>query len=86
MTDATLVAEVETRLRGRFAPRALHIVDESHLHLGHAGAQSGRHLRIRISADELDQLPRIAAHRAIYGALSDLMTSKIHALAIELSA
>jgi BolA protein len=65
-------------------PERLEIVDESHLHIGHAGAQDGRgHFRIRIAASSLEGLSRLQRHRRIYAALGTLMETDIHALSIE---
>jgi len=66
------------------APEALEVVDESHLHVGHAGARDGRgHFRIRITSSRFDGQPRLARHRMIYQALGDMMSTDIHALSIE---
>ncbi|MDE2295874.1 MAG: BolA family transcriptional regulator [Gammaproteobacteria bacterium] len=78
----------EQRLRERliaaFAPRELTIVDESHRHVGHAGAAGGGgHFRIRIVADAFAGLAPVARHRRVYAALGDLMTGEIHALSID---
>lgn len=81
-------ADRERRLRERltaaFAPRELTIVDESHLHVGHAGAAGGGgHFRIRIVAAAFAGLAPVARHRRIYEALGDLMSGEIHALTID---
>jgi BolA family transcriptional regulator, general stress-responsive regulator len=75
---------IRARLAGKFSPLELSVRDESHLHEGHAGAAGGAgHFRIRIVAGAFRGLPPLARHRLIYAALSDLMPSEIHALAIE---
>ncbi len=81
-------ADREERLRARlvaeFAPLELAIEDESRLHAGHAGAAGGAgHFRIRIVAAAFRGLPAVARHRLVYAAVSDLLKSDIHALAIE---
>ncbi|NBB92012.1 MAG: BolA/IbaG family iron-sulfur metabolism protein [Gammaproteobacteria bacterium] len=83
MTEAR-VAEIRRRLQAALDPEELDIVDESHLHRGHPGAQDGRgHFRVRIVSDLFAGLPRLARHRRVYAALGELMTSDIHALNIE---
>jgi BolA protein len=68
----------------RFSPAELEVVDESHLHSGHAGARSGKgHFRIRIVADAFAGQAPVKRHRMIYEALADLMVTDIHALSIE---
>ena len=39
-------AEIEAALRAALAPEALAVVDDSHLHAGHAGAREGRHFSV----------------------------------------
>jgi stress-induced morphogen len=80
----------ELRLRQRlideFQPLELQVRDESHLHVGHAGAAGGAsHFRVRIVAEAFRGKPALARHRMIYAALGDLMDGEIHALAIEAS-
>jgi BolA family transcriptional regulator, general stress-responsive regulator len=72
------------RLENRFAPTLLDIVDEGHLHAGHAGAADGRgHFRIRIVAAAFRGLAPLARHRLVYAAVADLLETDIHALAID---
>lgn len=77
------VAAIRAALEAALAPRSLEIEDESHRHAGHAGAADGRgHFRVDIVSEAFEGLGPIARHRAIYGALGDLMTTDIHALSI----
>ena len=77
-------ARLRERLESRFAPTFLHILDEGHLHAGHAGAADGRgHFRIKILAPAFRGLTPLARHRLVYAALADLLKTDIHALAIE---
>ncbi len=76
-------ADIEAALRPALAPTALEIVDDSHLHAGHAGAREGRHFTVRITAARFAGLSRVARHRLIYDALQLLIPRGIHALAIE---
>ena len=75
-------ARIEATLQLRLAPLSLQVIDESHLHAGHAGAAEGSHFRVRIVSDRFTGLPRLARHRLVYDALSDLRPQGIHALAI----
>lgn len=63
----------------------LQIVDESHLHHGHAGAAPGgeTHYAVHIRAAALAGLSRLAKHRAINDALRAEFASGLHALAIQ---
>lgn len=64
-------------------PVKLDIVDESHLHVGHAGAQGGAgHFRVLIASARFNGLAPLARHRLVYDRLHDLIPYPIHALAI----
>ena len=64
-------------------PAAIEVVDDSHKHVGHAGARGGQgHFSVDIvSAAFAGKLP-LARHRLVYAALDEMMTTDIHALAI----
>jgi BolA protein len=74
-------------IRARLAtldPVELVVDDDSALHAGHAGARSGGgHYRLRIVSAAFTGKSTMARHRMVYDALSDLMQSEIHALAID---
>ena len=46
-------ADIEAALRAALAPDALAVVDDSHLHAGHAGAREGRHFSVTITSAPL---------------------------------
>ena len=75
------------RMRGALAaldPLELEIVDESHLHAGHAGAASGHgHFRVRLVSNRFTGLAPLARHRAVYDALGTMLQTDIHALTLE---
>jgi BolA protein len=74
---------IRAALEAAFDPAVLEVVDESHLHAGHAGARDGRgHFRVRIVSEGFAALGPLARHRAVYAALGELMTTDIHALSI----
>ncbi len=83
MTELDRVALIRERL-AVLEPQALNIVDESHLHKGHAGASNGAgHFRLTIRSARFDGLSRIASQRLVYDALDDLIPYPIHALSIQ---
>lgn len=80
------IARMEALLRAEFAPETLHIRDDSHLHVGHAGARDGAgHYHLRIVAAAFSGQSAVSAHRQIYAALAPMMGSEIHALSISAS-
>ncbi len=76
---------IRAKLTERFAPDHLAVVDESHLHAGHAGARPGgeTHYRVEIVATAFDGLSRVARQRLVYDALSDEIAGGVHALALK---
>ncbi len=77
------VAEISGRLRSAFPDAEIEVVDDGHLHVGHAGAKSGGHFRVRLVAPAFAGLTTLARHRLVYHALGDWLPGRIHALAIE---
>ncbi|MFP5400263.1 MAG: BolA family protein [Gammaproteobacteria bacterium] len=75
--------QIHDALQRRFEPLRLDVVDDSHHHVGHAGAREGRHFTVRLTAAAFAGRTRVARHRLVYDALRDLMPAGIHALAIE---
>jgi BolA protein len=82
------VDRIRSKLTEAFAPAALEVVDESHLHKGHAAHRPGgeTHFRVKIAAEAFRGLPRVKAHRLVYDALAGEIAAGIHALAIEAKA
>ncbi|MBS0346238.1 MAG: BolA family transcriptional regulator [Proteobacteria bacterium] len=66
------------------APSSLELIDDSHLHAGHAGARSGGgHYRLSIVSEAFNGKNTVARHRLVYDTLGDMMRRDIHALAIQ---
>ena len=76
--------QIDSVLRAALAPlQQLDVINESHLHAGHAGAGEGSHFRVRIVSHRMAGLSRVARHRLVYDALRDVIPQGVHALAIE---
>ncbi|MEL6639854.1 MAG: BolA family protein [Pseudomonadota bacterium] len=60
------------------------VINESHLHAGHAGddGTGESHWRLVLEAPAMADLSRIARHRAVHAALGPDIIGRIHALAI----
>ena len=78
-----MIEEIKKRLSS-LNPARLEIIDDSHMHQGHAGNSGGGHFTIIIKSDLLAKQNRIQSHRQIYGLLDDLIPQKIHALQIKI--
>lgn len=77
------MARMRTLLEQELTPAQLEITDDSHLHVGHPGAQDGRgHFTVEITSERFEGLNGIARHRLVYEALGDMMKTDIHALRI----
>lgn len=64
-------------------PQRLEIEDQSHEHVGHAGAATGRgHFRVEIVSAAFAGESAVARHRRVYAALGALMQTDIHALSL----
>ena len=83
------VAEtIRAKLAQAFAPSALDVIDESHLHRGHVGARPGgeTHFRVVMTAVALEGLSRVERQRRVYAVLADELAGPVHALALKLDA
>lgn len=79
------IALIERRLRAALTIERLEIIDDSHLHAGHAGARAGGgHYRVRVVSPDFAGKRAIERHRMVYDALGDaIRADTIHALNIE---
>lgn len=74
---------IRTRLAA-LEPEHIELEDDSASHAGHVGAQSGGgHYNLTIVSSRFTGLNRVARHRLVYVTLGDLMSTRIHALAIQ---
>ena len=77
-------ARIEAVLHEAFAPLHLEVIDESHLHAGHAGARSGGgHFRALIVSHAFSEKNRVERQRLVFAALADEMGGDIHALSMQ---
>ena len=83
--DVALRDWIDEALRRDLAARSVDVVDESHLHAGHAGARPGgeTHFRVDIVSDAFAGKSRIERHRLVNDALAPAFARGLHALAIK---
>lgn len=85
MDNATRIEQMKVLLNEKLAPSQLEIIDDSHLHAGHAGAKSGKgHFTVIIKSDAFKGKRPIQCHQLVYGALGEMMQTDIHALSIKI--
>jgi len=87
-TEKTVQHTITNKLREAFTPESLDVIDESHLHEGHAGHRPGgeTHFRIYIVSDAFEGKSRIERHRMINATLAAELAGPVHALAIKAQA
>jgi BolA protein len=80
--------QITKKLTEAFTPHSLKVVDESHLHQGHAGHRPGgqTHFRVYIVSDAFKGKSRIDRHRMINQILSGELAGGVHALALHATA
>jgi len=88
MTDTSIptAENLHQRLEQRLTPTKLQVIDESHQHAGHVGANEtgfGTHFRVRIASPLFSGKSRVVCHRLVYDAVQDFIDEGLHALAIE---
>jgi BolA family transcriptional regulator, general stress-responsive regulator len=75
--------ELQRLFEAGFPNSEILLLDESHLHAGHAGAQGGAgHYKVTITSGQFNGLGTVARHRLVYDCVSDLMPQRVHALTI----
>ena len=81
----TTKERITALLKDALAPEALDVVDESHLHKGHAGhrPEGETHYRVKITASAFKGLSRVEMHRRVNEILAGELAAGVHALAIE---
>lgn len=76
-------ARIEARLHEGLQPSHIEVVDESHLHAGHAGARSGAgHFRAVLVSERFEGLSRVKRQQLVYGLLAEEMGPEIHAFSM----
>ena len=82
--NASRIDRLREQITAALQPTTLEIEDDSHLHAGHPGAQSGMgHFRVQIVSEAFEGLRPLQRHRLVYEAVAGLMKTDVHALSIE---
>ncbi len=75
---------LEARLREGLDATHVEVIDESHLHAGHAGAKDGGgHFRAVIVSDRFAGLNRVKAQQLVFSVVDEWMGREIHALSMK---
>jgi BolA protein len=84
----TMKDNITKKLTEAFAPESVDVIDESHLHAGHAGHRPDgeTHFRIYIVSQAFAGKSRLERHRLINALLASELAASVHALAISAQA
>jgi BolA protein len=83
MSPRSLAPHIEARLHDALSPVHVEVVDESHLHAGHAGARSGGgHYRVVVVSEAFSGKSPLARHRLVNTLFAEELRHDIHALAL----
>ena len=84
MSNQDRIIKIKALLEDALSPSYLEIIDDSHLHVGHAGARGGAgHFTVKISAPIFEGISMVKQHRLVYQAVNEMMEKDIHALSIQ---
>jgi BolA family transcriptional regulator, general stress-responsive regulator len=83
-TTAPLAQIIADRLTEALTPAQLEVINDSHHHAGHMGddGTGESHFTVVVESPRFAGLNRVARQRLVNQALADLLSSRIHALAI----
>lgn len=81
----TIEDNITQKLTEAFSPQKLDVVNESHLHAGHAGSPGTgtSHFRVTVVSARFEGLSRVERHRLVNEALAQELAGPVHALALK---
>ncbi len=79
-----MAERIREALTAGLAPERLEVVDQSHLHVGHAGHRPGgeTHFHVTVVSAAFEGLSRPERHRRVYALLAEPMRERVHALGL----
>lgn len=80
------INQIEAAVRAAIQPSSLTVIDESHLHRGHAGARpyGQSHFKVAAVSAAFEGKNRVQRQQMVYRALGDAVGNEIHALSMTL--
>ncbi len=75
---------IKRKLEDGLQPEVLEVINESHLHVGHAGDNgSGQtHFRVKVVSNEFTGMSRVEMHRLVQDQLQEAFSKGLHAISI----
>ena len=80
----TIGERIREKLAAALTPTRLDVVDESHMHAGHAGARVGgdSHFRVAVASVAFTGLSRVERQRKVNALLTEEFADGMHALSV----
>ena len=80
----TVAESIRQKLTESLDPQQIQLIDESHLHAGHAGArpEGETHFRALIVSGAFEGKSRVARQRLVYEILAEELATRVHALSL----
>ena len=87
-TTGPVATEMLRRLNSALSPTKVELIDDSEQHRGHGGYNPAgeSHFSLKIESAAFEGKSRVERQRMIYGALGELMDSRVQALSIRATA
>ena len=84
MPAGPVAAAIARKLKQGLEAEHVVVVDESHLHQGHAGSRDGgeSHFRVEVVSRQFSGKSRIDRQRLVYGILAEELAGPVHALSV----
>ena len=84
MPARPVAAAIVRKLKQGLEAEHVVVVDESHLHRGHAGFREGgeSHFRVEVVSAQFSGKSRIERQRLVYGILAKELAGPVHALSV----
>jgi stress-induced morphogen len=86
INNSSRADRIAEALRAAFPPAEVEVVDDSHRHVGHAGArpEGETHYSVRVVSPAFAGMSRVARSRAVHDVLAGEFSGGLHALALTL--
>jgi BolA family transcriptional regulator, general stress-responsive regulator len=80
-TASGRAGRIRTQLERALQAQVVELIDDGHLHAGHADEGKG-HFRVRVVSTRFEGLRPLQRHQLVFRSLGELMQTDIHALSI----
>lgn len=84
----SIEALIKEKIEQEFNPEEITIINESDLHIGHAGhdGSGDSHFKLMVVSSSFDGYSRIQRHKMVMSSLKELFSQGLHAITLDLKA